>query len=264
LFKSGDYVSALAEFEAAHQLAPNATALYNIGMTQKQLFRYDDAIKSFRSYLTLAGGKPKGQQAEVENALRDLTAMTAEVRLQAKGPAGASVTVDGQGVGLAPLDIILYWKPGLHRIEVTLAGHRSEQKDVRVVSGDRRFLQFAPLATASAPTKLHIQTSPPNAALTLDGRPLGKAPWTGTLAPGGHRLLVELEGFHTRREEVLLAPGQTRTLSVPLSPVVAETPFFKRGIVWTVIGAAVLAGAIGTAYWVDRAGQPDQWLTVRP
>src|SRR6185503_20787563 len=51
LFNDGNYSAALAEFEAAYKTRPAPAVLYNIGLTQKALFRYPEAIDSLTRYL---------------------------------------------------------------------------------------------------------------------------------------------------------------------------------------------------------------------
>ena len=46
LYNDGNYNAALAEFEAAYRVRPSPGVLDNIGLTQKGLVRYNDAIAS--------------------------------------------------------------------------------------------------------------------------------------------------------------------------------------------------------------------------
>src|SRR5437016_7333581 len=51
LYNDGNFEGALAEFETANGLRASTGVLYNIGLTQKALFRYKDAIDCFQRYL---------------------------------------------------------------------------------------------------------------------------------------------------------------------------------------------------------------------
>src|SRR5262249_23112750 len=57
LYEAQDYAAALAEFEAAYRLIPRYQVLFNIGVTQKRLFRYNDAVRSLKRYLELGTDK---------------------------------------------------------------------------------------------------------------------------------------------------------------------------------------------------------------
>lgn len=57
---------------------------------------------------------------------------------------------------------------------------------------------------AAAPVRLVVRVSPRGAALTLDGRPLGEAPWEGLLPPGHHVLVAGHVGFNVERRELEL------------------------------------------------------------
>src|SRR5260370_33354875 len=57
LYNDGNFSAALAEFEATYAAHPTAGVLYNIGLTQKSLFRYGESIKTLGRYLKEAGGR---------------------------------------------------------------------------------------------------------------------------------------------------------------------------------------------------------------
>lgn len=56
--------------------------------------------------------------------------------------------------------------------------------------------------TAAPPVRVTVRVSPRGAALTLDGRPLGQAPWEGLLPTGQHVLVAGHVGFLIERREL--------------------------------------------------------------
>lgn len=66
--------------------------------------------------------------------------------------------------------------------------------------------------------KWSLKTTPPGAAVRLDGRPLGTSPVELTVSSGeSHFLLIEKPGFRRdERELEALGPGEGRVLEVPL------------------------------------------------
>src|SRR4051794_41878089 len=77
LFNDGDFGGALAEFEASYKIRPSAGVLYNIGLTQKALYRYDEALASLRKYLVDAQKVPKDKRAEVTQLISEMQALLA-------------------------------------------------------------------------------------------------------------------------------------------------------------------------------------------
>jgi hypothetical protein len=111
--------------------------------------------------------------------------------------------------------------------------------------------------------QLTVLSTPSGAAVSIDERQVGTAPLTLELAPGRHRLRLELPGYQEQQSELVLdaripqdlsqrleplgtSGSATTTSSAPAGPArPAERPY---GIApWIVMGAgaASLAGALG-------------------
>src|SRR6185369_11773062 len=98
LYNDQNFNAALAEFLAAYKAAPAASVLYNIGLTQKALFRYNDALESLDRYLKEESRLPPERRAEVQQLMTEMRALLAEVTINAM-PAGATISVDGRTIG---------------------------------------------------------------------------------------------------------------------------------------------------------------------
>jgi len=72
---------------------------------------------------------------------------------------------------------------------------------------------------AVPPVRVTVRASPRGAALTLDGRPLGQAPWEGLLPAGQHVLVAGHVGFLIERRELDL-----RSEPVELAMELAHDP----------------------------------------
>src|SRR5262245_55283292 len=57
LFHEGSLEAALAEFQKAHQLAPNYRLHYNIAQVQYELHNFVEALRSFWKYLAQGGSE---------------------------------------------------------------------------------------------------------------------------------------------------------------------------------------------------------------
>ena len=79
-FKQGDYRAALTEFEAAHRMTGRFEVLFNVAVTQRRLFRYHDAVRSFGRYLGEGGAQVSPERrAEVEAEMAQIRGDAAEV-----------------------------------------------------------------------------------------------------------------------------------------------------------------------------------------
>ena len=61
LFNDGDFGAALTEFEASYKIHPAAGVLYNIGLSQKALYRYDEALDVAAQVPRRRAEDPEGQ-----------------------------------------------------------------------------------------------------------------------------------------------------------------------------------------------------------
>jgi tetratricopeptide (TPR) repeat protein len=116
-----------------------------------------------------------------------------------------------------------------------------------------------------------VLSSPAGATILLDGRSVGVTPWTGDIAPGPHRLVLQLRGYADAATEFTVAHDRARDVSVAFTqpgpqpsptpkpaPVVASTaapappvdqPESGEGprlLTWITLGAgaATLGGAV--------------------
>ena len=133
-------------------------------------------------------------------------------------PAGIPVTIDGMPRGVTPLSLDL--PAGEHVVEVsTEAEHRKIPVSIRAGSDSSQFLEMAavPSASATTATELRIRTEPLGAAVTIDGRNVGRTPVSvGDLTPGPHTVVLKHEAG-SATEQVVIEAGKTSYLSVPLA-----------------------------------------------
>ena len=125
------------------------------------------------------------------------------VRLQIESePKGAELHVDGKRVGVTPhVGTIL---PGRHKVSLRLSGYAQQDFELEVHAArdvrEQRRLDAAPVTA-------EITSVPVGAQLKVDGKRLGKTPWRGTLRAGKQPLELELDGYRTYKQELVVAPG---------------------------------------------------------
>ncbi|HEX4406645.1 MAG TPA: hypothetical protein VH560_17525, partial [Polyangia bacterium] len=90
LYKDQNFDAALAEFQGAFAISGEPVVLYDLGLTQKALFRYGEAIDTLERYLSdsAARGQPvaKARRAEVEKTVAEMKSLLADVTLVVKPP----------------------------------------------------------------------------------------------------------------------------------------------------------------------------------
>lgn len=257
LFNEGNYPAALAEFEQAYKLRPQPFVLYNIGLTQKAMFRYTDAIASLQRFLDESENLAPEKRAEATQIISEMKALLADVTLEIV-PANATISLDGRPIGQAPLGKPVAIAAGTHKLEVTADGYEPQKRDLMITAGVPLKITLE-LKAIPKTGKVRINTSVPRAIVSIDGKPIGPAPVEVELDAGGHRLEVIADDYHPRRDELVVAAGQARELQVTLDRIVRpRKPWYKQWYVWT--GAAVVlvggATACTLAGCFDRTEAP--------
>jgi formylglycine-generating enzyme required for sulfatase activity len=137
----------------------------------------------------------------------------ADGRLQlASEPAGASVTLDGRFVGTAPLALAL--APGRdHRIAVSLRGHETAQRTVRLAADESRSLTVR-LGAVTGTVRLEVE--PRDARLAIEGRAYGTARGVHELPAAPQLLEITRDGYTPGQLWVTPKPGLEQTLRLTL------------------------------------------------
>jgi len=130
-------------------------------------------------------------------------------------PAGIAVFVDGQPHGVTPLGVEL--PPGEHVIELRTETERRRIPITLTAGGQvSQYFEFA-AAGATIPTgELLVRTEPIGAAVTVDGKFVGRSPVSvSDLTPGTHTVLMQND-VGTQTERVIIENGRTASLVVSL------------------------------------------------
>jgi hypothetical protein len=254
LYNDGNYSAALAEFLESYRQKPTTVVLYNIGMTQKALFRYAEAVEWLEKYLAESTNLPPERRAEVLGIVNEIRALLAEVTVQVT-PDNATVTVDGRGVGNAPLPKPLQIAAGNHTIEASAEGFVTQKRDVMISAGVPISVKLA-LKEIPRTGKVRVTSTIPQAMVAIDGKVIGAAPVETELVAGGHTLEVSAPKYELHREELVVAVGQTREVPVRLEHTIVKRPWYQEWYVWTPIAAVVAGTAIGLGVGLGTRQSP--------
>jgi hypothetical protein len=262
LYDDGDFVGALTKLESAFNASKDPRLLWNMAACEKAQRHYARMIDLLERYLaegaTLIG--PDERQAT-----RDLVATVQqfvnELRLEIE-PEGARVLIDGAEAATAPLSKPLRVDMGKRQLRVEKAGFVPYATELDLAGGKSVELKVA-LAAEVHEGMLRV-VADPSAVISVDGKVMGTATWTGTLPSGAHTVHVSGAGKQSYHTEVVIKDGDTSALHIALQDEQKNVLLRDQGsnnTIWWVVGGVALAGAgVGTYFLLrpdDEPRQPD-------
>lgn len=202
LYRSGDHVAALAEFEAAYAARPGPSPLINQALCHRDRFRYPLAIAALERALAAHGTAMKpGERAVVEESLRELRGLLAHVRIEVD-PADAVVSVDGEDLPPGSVRAPIPLGPGPHRIAARANGRVPQEERLDVASGEERAIRLTlPFATGT----VRVTAGAPTTPIEIDGEVVARGDWSGELRAGRHAVRLVGEGTTL---SIDVAPGE--------------------------------------------------------
>ena len=155
-----EYDGALAMFLKARRIYPSFKIDLNIGYTLDALGRRAEAAGTFQRFLARASGEVDVKVARrVRQRLQALNLVLARVEITCD-VRGAEVSVDGQRVGLTPLQHKVYLKPGPHGVQVSKAGRVLFRRTVDLGRGEQLLLSVARAPVALTPVAVRPTAAP--------------------------------------------------------------------------------------------------------
>ena len=163
-------------------------------------------------------------------------------------PAGATLLVDGQPRGKTPATFRL--PAGPHVVEIHSDG------PTRVLGfsldKDAQISRYFELPAGTAPARLEVNTTPPQAVVTVDGRQRGRSPLViEDLNPGVHRVRATLDSQSLERT-VMMASAARGALNLIFDSADAPLPA-GYGLLAVSIPIDVRAVESGTAVGTTQA-----------
>ncbi len=270
-YEAGQFPAAIQALGEAYRLSPRPGILFSLAQAHRKQYLVDrqpaqlrEAVKLYREYIAkVESGGRRGDAvqalAELEPSLATLgaaeaTAPAAPVerkaptRLMVSVPIKeATIALDGGKPGEAPL--IAEVTPGKHTVKVTAAGFLPEEREVQAAEGgivalDVPLREQPALLSVSARDGSDIAIDGRNTATTPLARPL-------ELPSGRHFIAVTRRGYQAFSEDVDLARGESKTLTVRLEVT------SQRTAAWVLVGAAavgIVAGGTLAAVAVAQQG----------
>ncbi|MCA9643700.1 MAG: hypothetical protein H6718_02210 [Polyangiaceae bacterium] len=182
LFQDGNFVGALAEFQASYKLKPAGSTLQNIALCQKQLFRYAEAAETLADLLKLHSAELNdGEKTAVRQTMEELEGLVGRVSISVV-PASAKVSVDGRILSAEQLAEPIRLNVGEHRIRAEAPGYAPIDQTVRIASGDAAKPFNFELRAVKGFVEIHA--SDPAAAIAIDGQAMAYERYSGPVEPG--------------------------------------------------------------------------------
>jgi hypothetical protein len=213
LFESGNKEQALVEFQLANEAAPRKENIFMIAQCEYHLGQLVSAREHYQAYLA----------EETPGELADLARLRIEAINRRPGvfaintvPDDVNVRIEGEGQvvsGQAPNEFRV--KRGRYSVTVSKPNFASETRTLSIEVAETKplFFKLEPI-----PAHLTIHTQPSSAALFVRGNRT-QNPYVQDVPPGSYEIYAEAPYFLSKRESILLGPGETREVSFPLTYV---------------------------------------------
>jgi hypothetical protein len=238
------YADGLVAYQKALELTPDDAGLYySIARAHQFLGDYPEALDALEAF-------DKKATREMRAKVGKLDALYAEIRPRvgvlnlACDMVGARVLVRNKVIGTTPLPATRIGS-GAAFVQLELDGFFTESRPITVPGGGELSLKVE-LHKKATSGFLAISTVPMGAIVSVDGRELGTSSPTLELSlpSGPHELIARRDGYDEARVPIVLSPGATRDVSIPLEQKRAIT---TRWWFWTGIGVAI-AGGVALTY----------------
>lgn len=148
-------------------------------------------------------------------------------------PSGASVSVNGQYIGVSP--IAIQGDPDTYHIVMSLAGYNDCSKDITVVANQEATVTCN-MTQGQENGTLIVNSTPTGAEVYLDQNYVGTTPYTDSLPAGTYVIEIKKTGYNAFSVTKTIVSNQTTTVDANLTEKVLQS-----GVGW-VVGLA-LAGA---------------------
>lgn len=239
------WVDALAAFERSRALLERPATVFNIAAALVRLGRARDALATLDDLDRIADPSRDRGLLEQARELRESAAASVRRVALSISPSDARVEIDGavlEGEGeerRATLD------PGTHLVVVSREGYRAQRFEL-APGDDAREVSLAPLDAT-----IVVTSTVDEASITIDGAVRGVGRVESSVAPGGHVVALEAEGYLPFERRVELDPGERLAFEAALEPVPPGEDLAASPLLWGLVGggvAVVVAVAIGVAF----------------
>jgi hypothetical protein len=217
-FGAGEYDEALAAADAGLAAAPKHLRLLLLkGQILLEKRDYEGAIAAYEAFL--AAGPRGANKRKAQKIVRNLqvvqeTFITVEVT---NGP--ASVYIDSESLGEVCVAEPICKKgfvPGTYRVIVKREGFETARESVTLRRGESAGFTGA---LVEKPSELTVRVSPEDAAIAVDGEPLG-AGEARSITPGAHEITATRDGYLAATKPIEARRGEPVAVDLRLDELI--------------------------------------------
>lgn len=252
LYQDGDWEHAIAEFRQAHELWPNPVILFNLAQAYRRDGQLSQAIETFHRYVQENANLTRDQRSEVEEAVREIEENRAVLAFEVE-PSGATVSLNGRELGVAPLARNAEVLPGEYRVRVAMPNHEARDETLTVRAHERRLVNIR-LRPVDLNAQLVVNVSPADARIEINGEAAGSGHLTRPVRPGTYTVLIARDGYRDETQTVTVGALRTETVSVTMRP--RTRSIVTRPVFWGVVGGVVAACVLTTVLVVLLNAEP--------
>ena len=251
LYEDGDYAGALTKLDAAYRMSKDPRLLWNMAAAEKNLRHYARVIKLIDRYLASDSRTiTDDDRRRARELVNTVQGFVSKVSFDVK-PVGATITLDGQELGTAPLSKPAQLDFGKRTVRVTKPGFVPHEHTLDLEGGRDAHVSIRLDSEAHEGT-LRVITGP-RTTIRIDGKVMGAGMWEGVLPSGSHTVQLEGENKIPESTEVVIEDGASRAVTIHLRDAERAT---GGGIMptwlWVTTGVAA-AAALGTGgYFILR------------
>lgn len=168
---------------------------------------YKQGYHPFEVNVDITGGQTKRINAQ----MRPLS-VVGKLRVAEKKGASLDLLIDNVNVGKTPWEGPL--SPGPHLVFLRGEGIVGSQPAMVTVTAQKTSLLV--LRAENLSVSMRLQAVPADAALMIDGVPLGQGVWIGQLHAGLHRVEVHADGYLTEKRDIETPAFENKSLDIQL------------------------------------------------
>lgn len=246
------YDEAIDLYTRAYEASGMPAALYNRGRVHQARGEYVKALEDIDRFAREATPELRARVPDLEAIRSELRSHIATVSISVN-VTGARILVRSVEMGTAPLAEPLRVDGGKANVQVVAEGYRPHVEDVELPGGRETTLAvtLVPIVKTGV---LVVRASADAGDVTIDGRPMGRAPVEVELMPGTHRIAMRKDGYEDASTSAVLAAGERREVVVRLE---SKPSIFGRWWFWAGASAIVAGGvAVSIALLTERS--PDR------
>jgi len=246
LLEIHDNQGAYLKFKHASDLSSDPRLLWNMAICQKEMHHYAKAVVLVERYLRDGGDKMSAETRQTAVATRNALKGLYSTATLVDAPAGASVFVDNEKVGVTPMMAPLDLDVGSHQIRLEHPDYELAQYALEEVAGGKPLTVNVKMKSLTE-GQLHIFASPGD-TIVVDGTVVGSERWDGNVKPGRHTVKITALKKKTYEAAFDMQTRGNKTIQTSLQDD------SNRGSIWPwVVGGAVLvAGASVGGYFIFK------------